>query len=553
MPTPRVIGLGMVKNEQDIIEPFVRHNLRFLDALVVADNGSVDSTRAILTQLAREFDGLVVGDIPAFGYTQAEYMTRLLHAAQTAFFADYVVLIDADEFIGAADRRQFLMALSAIPPGGLGLAPWRTFVLVADDVSAQSTDPPRTMRNRRTEERPQWRKAILRLDGAPGLDLRISQGNHKVMRTNGDSLPFVLLDTLPLQHFPIRSKDQVIGKGVVGWMAYLAKDAALRTGGGSQKRDIADRVARGERIEPNHLAELSQRYANFDVEQDWKATLVTDTPPTHYIRRYSSGAAAEALPLIVRSWAQALTPVPGALDLTRPGASESAAPLAAGGFDAGWHWDHVRVDVPPFRAIAERYQPASVLDVGCGIGAYLRLLNKLGAEDVFGVDALAPEMTALGPGQYAFHDLTNPLDLGRTFDLVVCTEVAEHLDPASARKLIGTVAKHARELIVFSAAEPGQPGNGHINCQPLPHWLDLWRQHGWRPEAIDSLALRTLASLSWFRRNLMVLRPEGRVHHDGTFVLEKIAERPFTWYGQGPGIRETPFMEVSAEEGGGYV
>jgi len=32
---PRIIGLAMVKNEQDIIELFIRHNARFLDALVM--------------------------------------------------------------------------------------------------------------------------------------------------------------------------------------------------------------------------------------------------------------------------------------------------------------------------------------------------------------------------------------------------------------------------------------------------------------------------------------------------------------------------------------
>ena len=44
---PKVIGLSMVKNDQDIIEPMLRHNAALLDALIVLDNGSVDDTRVI--------------------------------------------------------------------------------------------------------------------------------------------------------------------------------------------------------------------------------------------------------------------------------------------------------------------------------------------------------------------------------------------------------------------------------------------------------------------------------------------------------------------------
>ena len=43
----RIIGLSMVKNEQDIIEPFIRHNAKLLDCMVVVDNASVDETRRI--------------------------------------------------------------------------------------------------------------------------------------------------------------------------------------------------------------------------------------------------------------------------------------------------------------------------------------------------------------------------------------------------------------------------------------------------------------------------------------------------------------------------
>lgn len=64
LPVTGNICISMVKNEQDIIEPFVRHNARFFDAMVILDNGSADNTRAILLELSRELGTLLVLDQP---------------------------------------------------------------------------------------------------------------------------------------------------------------------------------------------------------------------------------------------------------------------------------------------------------------------------------------------------------------------------------------------------------------------------------------------------------------------------------------------------------
>ena len=44
----RLHGIAMVRNEADVVEAFVRHNLSILDALVVIDHGSVDGTAGIV-------------------------------------------------------------------------------------------------------------------------------------------------------------------------------------------------------------------------------------------------------------------------------------------------------------------------------------------------------------------------------------------------------------------------------------------------------------------------------------------------------------------------
>ena len=50
----RLWGVAMVRNEADVIEAFVRHNLCVLDGLAIVDHGSFDGTAEILANLRRE-------------------------------------------------------------------------------------------------------------------------------------------------------------------------------------------------------------------------------------------------------------------------------------------------------------------------------------------------------------------------------------------------------------------------------------------------------------------------------------------------------------------
>jgi glycosyltransferase involved in cell wall biosynthesis len=307
MRVPKVAGIAMVKNEQDVIEAFVRHNIGLFDHLIVLDNGSVDDTRLILAKLAAEFRNLVVADDEQFGYTQSEQMTRLLHESQAVFAADFVVPLDADEFLDSADLNAFYGALEQIPAGGFGLIPWCTFVLSPDSVDSAACDPPRSMVWRRRVESPAYYKAILRLDGSSPADLEIEQGNHAVRSTSGRTLPAVRLSGLRLLHYPVRSRDQLIAKSVVGWMAYLAKDAdAVERGQGIHWYSNFKRIADGQSIDLKQLCEMSFLYAQHPRIIDWNSDLVQETPQLNYERRYSEGRYAGSLELIVRSWERSL-------------------------------------------------------------------------------------------------------------------------------------------------------------------------------------------------------------------------------------------------------
>jgi SAM-dependent methyltransferase len=156
--------------------------------------------------------------------------------------------------------------------------------------------------------------------------------------------------------------------------------------------------------------------------------------------------------------------------------------------------------------LAQQLSPASVLDVGCGQGAWLAVWQQHGVDDVFGVDGSYVDRARLlfAPERFYAHDLGLPFDFGRRFGLVECLEVAEHLPEASAATLIDSLVRHG-EVIVFSAAPPGQGGHDHVNERSYDYWRALFRQRGY--VAADYLRPRIVADAGvdpWYRYNTLL-------------------------------------------------
>src|SRR5919108_2535643 len=139
--------------------------------------------------------------------------------------------------------------------------------------------------------------------------------------------------------------------------------------------------------------------------------------------------------------------------------------------------------------LIDLFGPRSVVDVGCGIGTWLAAFREHGVADVCGVDGDWVERAALEipVERFVAADLTRPLRLDRTFDLVLSLEVAEHLPPASADTFIDSLTRLGA-AIVFSAAIPLQGGVDHVNEQWPEYWVERFAARGY--EAIDGLRPR---------------------------------------------------------------
>lgn len=165
----------------------------------------------------------------------------------------------------------------------------------------------------------------------------------------------------------------------------------------------------------------------------------------------------------------------------------------------------------------ELAQPASVVDIGCGRGVWLKVFRAHGVNRILGLDGdyIDPATLLIPSDCFRSIDLGGAFEIGRErFDLAVCLEVAEHLQPRFAAHLVRQLVA-AAPIVVFSAAPPGQFGGGHVNCQPVSYWRALFDQCGF--EMLDPLRprIRDDRRVSWWYRQNMVLfgSPEAIAAH----------------------------------------
>jgi hypothetical protein len=140
----------------------------------------------------------------------------------------------------------------------------------------------------------------------------------------------------------------------------------------------------------------------------------------------------------------------------------------------------------------------TVIDIGAGTGAWAFVAHQYGCETL-AVDQQIPEHL-LYPTRRHITDLTEGYDCSG-YQLAICLEVAEHLPAETAEPLIAGLTK--ADIILFSAATPGQPGVGHINCQPHQYWHQLFAQHHKTP----TKPILSERIADYYQRNIYLYQP----------------------------------------------
>ncbi|GLK71757.1 glycosyltransferase family 2 protein [Ancylobacter dichloromethanicus] len=220
----RIAGVSLVKDEADIIEAFVRHNLHFLDKLYVVDDGSSDNTAEILARLAAEFptDGTPAVEIVRSGWTgsfhQGQRTTQLMRHAREQERWDMIVPLDADELICTSDRASLERSLAAAPAGfALGVGCLNYYAMPHDDASIE--DPVSRITTAVESAQGHIFKCIASAALTDEAEFAFDEGNHALL-IGKTRVPSVAIKDVRLAHFAVRSPDQIASKCLkhyVGW------------------------------------------------------------------------------------------------------------------------------------------------------------------------------------------------------------------------------------------------------------------------------------------------------------------------------------------------
>jgi hypothetical protein len=286
-------GIAMVRNEADVIEVFARHNLTVLDGLTIVDHGSVDATPAILAALVEEGLPIEVGAETNLEFRQSDVVSAEARRILARGRADFIFLLDADEFLKVPSRPRLEEALGSLAPDMHAVQEWHTYV---PDFS-RALDQVALIRSARkvVPLRNSLYKVIVSrhfLD-SPAL---IAEGNHWVQkRPDAGAAPDVRHARLrpeesAVAHVPIRSAAQFSAKIAIGWLACLMQPGRHPLLSHHWRMAYRDLRA-GAALTPERLTRLAATYGLPDGERDAERFDLIDDPFLADIAIANAGAA----------------------------------------------------------------------------------------------------------------------------------------------------------------------------------------------------------------------------------------------------------------------
>ena len=167
-----------------------------------------------------------------------------------------------------------------------------------------------------------------------------------------------------------------------------------------------------------------------------------------------------------------------------------------------------KFDVSFANAVLDRtISGGTVLELGAGLGCYTAFFQTSGKiKSIVGYEGAA-NVGSMSENYINRADLTVPQEFGeKSFDWVLCMEVAEHIPPAFEAQFLLNVVTPAKKGVVLTWGQPGQGGVGHVNLRSNEYVIEMMKGFGLEYDAITSDYLRSQAHFNWFKGTAMVFK-----------------------------------------------
>ena len=184
---------------------------------------------------------------------------------------------------------------------------------------------------------------------------------------------------------------------------------------------------------------------------------------------------------------------------------------------------------PLCTAIQMAYHAGKVIELGASIGDLVDEFSRRGVYTI-GIEGSRKVLKHLvcGRGKMHIQDLRLPLpDKYGRFELALCFEVAEHIEPEYVDVFIGNLTRLSDQLCM-SICE-GDGGRYHVNEQPIAYWEEKFAKKGYfrapEKEKLIKEFLQPHCVDMWMR-----------IYHDRLACFEKTA-------GSGPEVKDQKKVE----------
>ena len=234
----KLAAISMIRNEADIVAPFVRHLDAMFDIVLLLDQRSSDGSTKVMRAACGQRADWKYYFCDFSGRYQKE-LINLLTPKAFAMGADALFALDSDEFIALESRDELRQrALEMQNNVAAGRFFWRACVPVSfDEWKFDLCTPAWRARKAASVQKVALSRALF--EQRP--DLRFQQGSHDWEGTEHQPAMIELGD---LYHFPLRSGPQTLLKTCIGSIANFAK-GNLMSDEGWHKRQMLERIAVG--------------------------------------------------------------------------------------------------------------------------------------------------------------------------------------------------------------------------------------------------------------------------------------------------------------------